>query len=90
MRDRAVFAVEHDGVEYFPLFGLDPEKKYEPYASLGRVLDVLDGNKSGWSLAFWFAGLNSFVDDRRPQDLLASEPEQVIAAARIGSMVTAR
>jgi hypothetical protein len=38
--------------------------------------------RSGWSIAFWFAGLNSFLDDGRPQDLLASKPEMVIAAAR--------
>jgi hypothetical protein len=33
-------------------------------------------------VAFWFAGLNSFLDDERPQDLLAFAPEQVLAAAR--------
>jgi hypothetical protein len=38
--------------------------------------------RSSWSIGFWFDGLNSFLDDRRPQDLLASKPEMVIAAAR--------
>jgi hypothetical protein len=33
-------------------------------------------------LAFWFAGLNSFLDDERPQDVLASDPESAIAAAK--------
>jgi hypothetical protein len=32
--------------------------------------------------AFWFAGLSSYLDDRRPQDLLASDPDLVIAAAK--------
>jgi hypothetical protein len=38
--------------------------------------------RSGLSIGFWFDGLNSFLDDRRPKDLLASKPEMVIAAAR--------
>jgi hypothetical protein len=33
-------------------------------------------------LAFWFAGLNSFLDDERPQDVLATDPESAIAAAK--------
>jgi hypothetical protein len=43
---------------------------------------VFHGVRSSWSIAFWFAGLNNFLNDRRPQDLLASKPEMVIAAAR--------
>ena len=33
-------------------------------------------------LAFWFSALNSFLDDERPQDVLATDPERVIAAAK--------
>jgi hypothetical protein len=80
-RDGAIFALEHNGVDYFPLFALNPEKNYKPYQGLSRVLEVFKGTKSGWGLAFWFAGLNSFLDDERPQDLLAAAPEQVVAAA---------
>lgn len=68
--------------DYFPLYGLNPEKSYKPYPALSEVLTVFHGVRSSWSIAFWFAGLNSFLDDRRPQDLLASKPGMVIAAAR--------
>ena len=78
----AIFAIEHNGADYFPLYGLNPEKSYKPYPALSEVLAVFHSMRSGWSIAFWFAGLNSFLDDRRPQDLLASKPEMVIAAAR--------
>lgn len=81
-RDDAIFAIEHGGVDYFPLFGLNPERNYKPYAAMRQVLEAFHGTKSGWGLAFWFAALNSFLDDRRPQDLLATEPEQVVAAAK--------
>ncbi len=81
-RDGAIFSIEHNGADYFPLYGLNPEKSYKPYAALSEVLDVFQGKRSGWSIAFWFAGLNSFLDDQRPQDLLAGKPEMVVAAAR--------
>lgn len=81
-RDRAIFAVQHNGIDYFPLYALDSDANYKPYPVLKEVLNVFQGSKSGWSLAFWFAGLNSFLDDRRPQDLLEIEPERVVAAAR--------
>ena len=81
-REEAIFAIEHNGADYFPLYGLNPEKSYKPYPALSEVLAVFHGMRSGWSIAFWFAGLNSFLDDGRPQDLLASKPEMVIAAAR--------
>ena len=81
-RDGSIFAVQHNGVDYFPLFALDAEANYKPHPALRRVLDIFRSSKGGWSLAFWFAGLNSFLDDIRPQDLLVSKTEQVIAAAR--------
>jgi len=81
-RDETIFTVEMNGVDYFPSFALNPEKSYKPYSVVGDVLDVFQDTKSGWGLAFWFAGLNSFLDDQRPQDLLASKPALVIAAAK--------
>lgn len=81
-RDKTIFAVEMNGVDYFPSFALNPEKSYKPYSAVGDILDVFRDTKSGWGLAFWFAGLNSFLDDQRPQDLLAAKPHMVIAAAK--------
>jgi hypothetical protein len=81
-REKAIFSVEMNGVAYFPFFALNPEKSYKPYPAVGDVLDVFQDTKTGWGLAFWFAGLNSFLDDQRPQDLLATRPEMVIEAAK--------
>jgi len=81
-REGTIFSIEHNGVDYFPLFALSPEKNYRPYDGLSQILEVFHGTKSGWGLAFWFAGLNSFLDDERPQDLLASAPGRVLAAAK--------
>jgi hypothetical protein len=49
---------------------------------MAAILNVFGDAKDGWGLAFWFAGLNSFLDDERPQDVLATDPELVIAAAK--------
>jgi len=81
-REGLIFTIKHNGIDYFPAFGLDPEKNYKPYPALAAVLKVFAGTRSGWKMAYWFAGLNSFLDDKRPQDLLADKPDQVIAAAR--------
>ena len=81
-RDGAIFAIKHGGLDHFPLFGLNPDRGYKPYPELGQVLEEFHGARSGWSIAFWFAAGNSFLGDERPQDLLTSKSELVIAAAR--------
>jgi hypothetical protein len=81
-RNGAIFAIPHRGSDYFPYYGLDPDENYRPRKAMGEVLSVFKGVRSGWGLAFWFAGLNSLLDGRRPQDLLRSHPARVVEAAR--------
>jgi hypothetical protein len=81
-RNRAIFAIELKGDDFFPLYALDPNDNYRPRKEVAEILSIFGDSKDGWGLAFWFAGLNSFLDDERPQDLLAFAPEQVLAAAR--------
>ena len=80
-----IFSVEQDGAEYFPIYALDPGAGYRPYPVMAEVIRILrqtEGWSSCWALAGWFIGLNSFLDDQRPLDLLALDPEWVIEAAR--------
>jgi hypothetical protein len=81
-REGAIFAIHYKGTDYFPLYALDPDENYRPYKALAEVLRIFSETKDSWGLAFWFSGLNSFLDDERPQDLLATHPERVIAAAK--------
>ena len=67
---------------YFPLYALDPDENYRPYKALAEVLRIFGETKDSWGLAFWFSGLNGFLEEERPQNLLATHPEQVIAAAK--------
>jgi len=80
-RNREIFAIQHGREDYLPLYGLDPGD-HRPRKEMAEILKIFGDAKDGWGLAFWFAGLNSFLDDQRPQDVLATDPEQVIAAAR--------
>lgn len=77
-----IFAVHHNGVDYFPGYGLDADAGYRPLKPLAQVIQVFDGIKDAWGLAYWFGSSNSFLGGRRPQDVLKVEPERVIAAAR--------
>jgi len=72
-RQRQIFAIHHNGVDYFP--------GYRPRKSLKPILEVFGDEKDGWSIAGWFLALNSFLGARKPQDLLASEPQKVLDAA---------
>lgn len=77
-----IFAIHHNGVDYFPAYGLDKDEDFRPLKTLAQVIEVFDGNKNGWGMAFWFMSVNSFLGGKRPQDLLLSHPEQVIDAAK--------
>lgn len=81
-RQRQIFAITHNGVDYFPGYGLDPATGYRPRKGLKPILDVFGEQKDGWGLAYWFLSANSFLGGKRPQDILATEPESVIAAAK--------
>lgn len=64
---------------YAPSFQFD--EKGCPWPAVARVIQVLGGNTSDWGLALWFAAANGWLDGRRPVDLLASAPEEVVEAA---------
>ncbi|MBY0365369.1 hypothetical protein CDN99_15725 [Roseateles aquatilis] len=81
-RLKQIFAIDLNGVDYFPGYGLDPETGYRPRKSLTQVLKVFGDDKDGWGLAYWFLGANSFLGGRRPQDVLLTDPSAVVAAAQ--------
>jgi len=80
-RDKAIFAISHGGVDYFPAYGLDPAAGYRPRKALANILQVFDGSKDGWGLAYWFMSPNSFLGGERPQDVLHTDPAHVAQAA---------
>lgn len=81
-QNRQIFSIEDAGQELFPVYAFDRARDFRPYEALARVIDILGSHCSAWGLAFWFASLNSFLDDQYPKDLLTSFPSWVIDAAQ--------
>ena len=61
--------------------GLEDVSSRVGLKSLAKVIETFEGHKDGWGMAYWFRSENSFLGGNRPQDLLASAPDRVIAAA---------
>jgi hypothetical protein len=80
-RDQDIFAIRQGREDYFPLYALNPDD-HRPRKQMAEILRIFGDAKDGWGLAFWFAARNSFLDDERPQDVLAVDPDRVIAAAK--------
>jgi hypothetical protein len=74
--------IEHKGDDFIPLYALNPDDNDRPRKEDAEILNIIRESKDGRGLAFWFAGLNRFLGDVRPQDFLAVNPEQVLATAR--------
>lgn len=76
-----IFAVHHNGVDYYPGYGIDPDNSFRPYKDLATIITIFDGHKKDWGMAYWLLSANSFLGGKRPQDLLRTRPKQVIKAA---------
>jgi len=77
-----IFAIHHNGVDYFPGYGLDTQANFRPLKALSDIIKMFAGHKDAWGMAYWFLGVNSFLGGKRPQDVLAPDPERVMAAAQ--------
>ncbi len=77
-----VFAISSENKDYFPFYALDAKNGYQPLAAMSEVLGIFGDSKDSWGVALWFASLNSFLDDERPQDIIAIDPDRVVAAAK--------
>jgi hypothetical protein len=82
-RDKAIFAFSQNGADYFPIYAFDPHSGYKPYQALVQILNIFGDTKGGWGCAFWFEGINGYLDGKAPKELLASDPSRVIAAAAL-------
>ena len=63
----------------YPAFQFDEVGR--PKAVIGKILDALGRGTGAWQTAIWFTTPNSWLDRRKPVDLLEREPDRVIDAA---------
>jgi hypothetical protein len=74
-----IFSVPHQGAEIFP--GLQFDEHGQPREKVREVVAALSA-WSPWELALWFIAANGWLDGRRPVDLLGTDSEAVVRAAR--------
>jgi hypothetical protein len=79
-QEARIFSVSHQGALYYPAFQLDEEG--QPLAAVSGVIKSVGMKLTDWGLALWFTGRYGSLGDRRPVDLLATEPERVVEAAK--------
>ena len=83
-----VFGFEWRHTFWVPMFQFDlRDLSIRP--GLPLVLAELRPQFDGWTLAAWFAQPNSWLDDRRPVDLLDSDLSEVLQAARADRFIAA-
>jgi hypothetical protein len=66
-RDGFIFAIRHNGIDYFPSYALDPHTGYRPRKSMSEIIKTLGAAKDGWGLSYWFMSDNSFLDTEKDQ-----------------------
>lgn len=81
-REQAIFSISFRGEDYFPLYALQPREGFRPYRQIKEIIDIFGDKKDGWATALWFLTRNSYLDGRRPRDMIASDPVAVLAAAK--------
>lgn len=79
LKERRVFAIERAGRKEFPDYAFDPLGN--PIPAMREVLGILAGYSS-FRLASWFESKSSRLGGRRPREVLVTDPQAVIAAAR--------
>ncbi len=81
-----IFGIDHRGRKIYPAYIFDAA--WQPLPAVKKVLEVL-GDHSVFRVAAWFESTNSFLGGRRPREVIASDPEAVVAAAedhKVGSV----
>ena len=78
--DGRIFAIRHEGADRYPGYAFNPET-YWPIAAVAHVLAVFQASRDAWEVAYWFASANGFLGGSRPQDLILTCPDELIAAA---------
>lgn len=82
LRAGKMFAVYDGRLARYPLFQID-QMNGTPRPQIKDAIAYLRKQLSDWQIAFWFVTANAWTGDWRcPVDLLETEPERVVEAAR--------
>lgn len=75
-----LISIGWQGQELYPAFQFGPDAR--PLPAIAQVKEAFPPHASGWEQALWWTAPNSWLSGRRPLDLLKSDPNRVVQAAR--------
>ncbi|HDL7429388.1 TPA: integrase [Yersinia enterocolitica] len=75
-----IFALQLNGKDKYPEYALD--EGFRPIPVVKQVISLLGEKKTPWGLAIWFDSENSWLGGKKPKDVLATMPKQVLLAAQ--------
>ncbi|KQW51237.1 hypothetical protein ASD88_00885 [Pelomonas sp. Root662] len=74
-----IFALEKNGVPIYPRYAFDA--MLEPVPIVREVLEVLRG-RAPFQIAAWFESATTYLDGKRPREVLVEEGAAVVIAAQ--------
>lgn len=78
--DGKVFALRRGKTDVYPAYAFGDD--FRPLPAMKDVLCVFKDKKTDLKIAAWFASVNSWLRDQRPLDVIGTNPEAVINAAK--------
>ncbi|WP_218511776.1 hypothetical protein [Variovorax sp. dw_308] len=74
-----IFGIDHRGKKLYPLYAFDAT--WQPLPAVKEILSVLGGLEP-FMLACWFDSASLMLSGKRPREVIASNPDAVLAAAK--------
>ena len=79
-RKGRIFSVRSGKRDLYPAFQF-ADNTVEPLPIIEEILQAVPKEAQGWPLLSWFEAKNVLLSDRKPSQVLASEPDAVLRAA---------
>jgi hypothetical protein len=76
--EKKIFSVRFESKTLYPKFQF---KDGSPVPTVARILELFPEHFTGWDVAFFFTSPNSYLNGRKPVDLLKTAPEKVVSLA---------
>lgn len=78
-KSKRIFAVRSGNRDLYPAFQF--AENAQPLPVVQKILKIIPKEVQGWSLLSWFEARNALLKNRKPSEVLASEPAAVLRAA---------
>jgi hypothetical protein len=78
-KSKRIFAVRSGNRDLYPAFQF--AENAEPLQVVQKILKIVPKEAQRWSLLSWFEARNALLENRKPSEVLASEPAAVLRAA---------